>query len=634
MSQFQLFPSPSDNRSFKDAFPKGGKKPVIRTPATESIPLEPLRDKSSPTEAVIFKLIQDTRSIKTPAKAHVSRSTPVSVPEIIQEHEMPRSPMRPEARRQKRPAERMGSPSYSTKGSEASSPQGSSSAATTPAVPMKSMFPRYNFDLPLNQQHYYPEASSRREYPRPPEIKLSAPEIDQALGPKTVPASVVNFPTGVLDPVEIYSSREELESLWEVANGQRSRSLLGHFNLRIARIGATSFAFGGSNAPFYTLQTSATNDISITRKNPSKLNNSVPVMNFKLEEKSCRQPPYDGLIAILFPRLAAILAIDQATELAKELRLSPSEAAEAEGGALQRVAAQESCKLLWNQSKRVYEFHHPALCRQQPPALVGAAGIPLSPVRSKYSGVLHITVSNSSKETGHVQPPTILVTTPLPANAVETGNMAATPRTSTLPLTDLDEPLASLDLGTMTFSISTASIITTVPSLYAIDALVSAVLAVAASDESTRTALEELNITATYPETQSSSGCTGFNGTFVTTLAEREDAKEGRQLWSKIKSAQSDNDDQKKWYQFWGKRKPKPKRLKNRKIVVEEFDMDKYGRYGHGAREGRKLPWITRAFLRILFFTLDVVVHGLTLIVKVIAWLMIGMTRCVTSERL
>ncbi|PWY92053.1 proline-rich protein [Aspergillus heteromorphus CBS 117.55] len=633
MSQFQLFPSPtSDARTVKDSIPRGKQKPVLRTPP-ESIPLEPLRDKSSPTEAVIFKLIEDTHSLKTPPKAHASTSTPVSIPETIQERETSRSPMH-HAMRQKRP-ERVGSP-YSTKVSEASCPQSSSSVTTAPAVQMKSMFPRYDFDLPPNQQHYYPEPSSHREHPRPPDIMLSAPEIDRALGPKTVPASVMDFPTGVLDPLEPYSAREELESLWEAANGQRSRSLPGDFHLLIERIDSKTFSFGTPNIPFYTLSTSATNDITITRRNPSRPDSSVPVMNFKLEKRSRRQPPYDGLVAILFPRLAAILAIDQAMELSKELRLPPSEAAEAEGDALKRVAAQESCKLLWNQSKKVYEFQHPALCRQQPPALVGAAGVPLSPMRSKYSGVLHITVSSSSEGTRGSQPPTILVTTPLPANAVETGSMVATPRTSTLPLTDLDEPLASLDLATMIFSISTASIIATVPSLFAIDAVVSAVLAVAASDESTKIALEGLEFTAATPKSQSSSGNTSFHGPFVTTLAELEDAKEGSQLWARIKSVQSssDSDSEKRWYQFWGKRNLKqPKQPKNRKIVVEEFDMAKYGRYRRGAREGQKLPWITRACLRILFLSLDVIVHVLTLIVKVIAWLMVGMTRCVTSER-
>ncbi|PYI02272.1 hypothetical protein BO78DRAFT_400674 [Aspergillus sclerotiicarbonarius CBS 121057] len=597
MNQFQLFPS--DNRPPRDVSQWAKKRPAIRA-QTDTIPREDLHDKSSPTEAVIFKLIQDTNTIKPPPKA-ISRS-PVSIPETIQERTS-RSPLYDRNVRQ-RPTERVGSPSH-LRTSEASRSQNSSPAAA-PVVPMKPRVPRYNFDLPSNQQHPEPSYNGHHYYPRPDMVPPPAPEIDQALGPRTVPASVMNFPAGVLDPVETYSSQEELQSLWEVANGQRPQNLPGTFNLRIERLDSDTLAFGNPKAPFYTMKTSG-KDISIIRRNPSKQESSVPVMNLKLESPSRRQPPYDGLISILFPRLAAILAIDQATELAEELRLSPSEAVQAEGDALKRAAAQESCKLLWSQSKQVYELHHPALSK--PPALVGAAGIPLSPVRSKYSGVLHIMVSCSKDEA-----PTILVTTPLPANADDA--MPATPRTSTLPLTDSDEPLASLDLRGMTLSIATV-VIGAIPSLYAVDSLVSAMLAVAVSDESSRRVLEGIKV---YDADRSSTG-TGPND--LLTLAEREDDQEGSQLWSKMKPKPNSA---RKWY-HWGAPKPK-----TRNIVVEEFDMDQYGRYGGGSREGQKLPWITRACLRGLFWSLDVVVHVLTAIVKGMAWLMVSLTRCVTRS--
>ena len=37
--------------------------------------------------------------------------------------------------------------------------------------------------------------------------------------------------------------------------------------------------------------------------------------------------------------------------------------------------------------------------------------------------------------------------------------------------------------------------------------------------------------------------------------------------------------------------------------------------------------------LRVLFFALDLVVKGLTVLVKVLAWVLVNMTRCVTSEK-
>ncbi|RAK98277.1 uncharacterized protein BO80DRAFT_388024 [Aspergillus ibericus CBS 121593] len=583
MNQFQLFP-PSDSTA-PSVSHWAKRRPAIRT-QTDTTPTEVSHDKGSPTEAVLFKLIADTNTIKPPPKA-ISRS-PVSIPETIQERTS-RSPLYDRNARQ-RQVERIGSPSHLR--NEASR---SYSPAMAPEVPLKSRVPRYNLGLPVNQ--HYSEPSYSHQYPRP-DRSPPAPEIDQALGPKTVPASVMNFPADVLDPVESYSSQEDLQSLWEVANGQRPQNLPGTFNLRVERLDPDTLAFGNPQSPFYTMTTSG-KDISITRRNPSKLESSVPVMNLKLEAPSRRQPPYDGLISILFPRLAAILAIDQATELADELRLSPAEAAQAEGDALKRAAAQESCKLLWSQSKQVYELHHPALSK--PPALVGAAGIPLSPVRSKYSGVLHIMGSCSTEDA-----PIVLVTTPLPANADDA--MPATPRTSTLPLTDADEPLASLDLRSMTLSIATVGI-AAIPSLYAVDSIVSAMLAVAVSDETSKGVLERIPV---Y-DARSSTG----NPNEILTLAEREDAKEGSQR--SMKSSDST-------HRHGGESKPK-----TRKIVVEEFDMDQYGRYG-GSREGEQMPWVTRACLRGLFWSLEVVVNVLTAIVKGMAWLVVSLTRCVTRS--
>lgn len=109
---------------------------------------------------------------------------------------------------------------------------------------MKSIFPRYNPNLPLSQQQYYPQnigsSDLRRQAISRNQDRLSLsppPEIDKLLGPKTVPASVMNFPANALDPVDTiqYSSAEALESLWEAANGQRLENVLGTFNLRMAR---------------------------------------------------------------------------------------------------------------------------------------------------------------------------------------------------------------------------------------------------------------------------------------------------------------------------------------------------------------------------------------------------------------
>lgn len=101
------------------------------------------------------------------------------------------------------------------------------------------MFPTLDPKLPLDQQTYQPRAPNEfpKTKPRKPQLTLSpTSEIDQVLGPKTVPASVLNFPTGVLETDEIrYSSPQELEVLWEAANGQRPSDLFGTFNLPMSK---------------------------------------------------------------------------------------------------------------------------------------------------------------------------------------------------------------------------------------------------------------------------------------------------------------------------------------------------------------------------------------------------------------
>ena len=369
-----------------------------------------------------------------------------------------------------------------------------------------------------------------------------------------------------------------------------------------------------------------------------------------LEDRDRRNPPNDGLVSLVFSRLAAILALDQAEELKKRHLLTPSEATEVEADALQRAAAQESYRLIWNHSRRIYELQHASLSNHDRPALVGAGGIALSPVHKKQQGTLHISVSTPSSGKSTCQPPTILVTTPVSSNSVEGASRAPSPRTSTLPLTDSDEPLASLDLGTMTLSISAAAIITAIPSLYAIDSLIAAILAVAVSDEATNPVLADMPLNQ-HTQKQPQYHPTLFNGKLVATLAEREDALQGEELVSRIKSTSGPDSDPESTsnpntktkpslLHFWRKSKPKPQKQKtkdknkNKKIVVEEFDLERYGRYTQSSsREGQKLPGGVRGVLRVMFFALDLVVKGLTVLVKVLAWVLVNMTRCVTSEK-
>lgn len=402
------------------------------------------------------------------------------------------------------------------------------------------------------------------------------------------------------------------------------------------RSGPATFTFGDQQRPFYTLNTYSTDELAISRADPSKTNSAIPIVTFGLENRMRRQPPNDGLVALIFSQLAAMLAISQAEELSKRHTLSSTEAARTESDALKRAAALESCQLTWVPERRIYELKHPSLSKQQRPALVGTSGIALSPVQSP--GILHITVSTSSEDRlTSRQPPTILVTTPALPNTTDEARLAATTRTSTLPLTDADEPLASLDMGSKSLSLSVASIITAMPSLYAIDSVVAAILAVAVSDEATNPVLADMPVYTNEKPLPPQPSPARFQGKLVATLAEREDAVQGETPLSRIKSTPAKPENRRRTFKFkfWARTKLKRGRKTNsKKIVVEEFDLERYGRYSPGSsRKGQKLPGVTRGALKTMFWLLDVLVRSLTALVKVMAWLMMNVTRCVTSDR-
>jgi hypothetical protein len=397
------------------------------------------------------------------------------------------------------------------------------------------------------------------------------------------------------------------------------------------------------------------NGLSVMRNHPLKPNRSVPVMDLKLEDRARRQPPHDGLVTVIFSRLAAMLAVEQATELTRQHHLAPTEAMEVKTHALSRAAAQESCRLIWNERQNRYELQHPSLLTQQSASLVGEDGIPLSRVQTAKPGTLHITVS-PALDSDSIQAPTIVVTSPAFPNAVEAANSAATPRTSTLPHTDDDEPLASLDLNTMCLSICAGVTTAIIPSLYAIDSLIAAIVAVAISDSATNAVLADTEIYIPGLETPRTparrnrfrnsvattvqTARTAFTGKFVATLAEREDVEEEVKLMNQIRSSESKNEKKKdkgSFFRFGGgsssKAKSKPKK-KTKQIVIEEFDLEKYGHYGHdSSRKGQELPGVTRTLLSILVFGLEVVVAILSMGVKCLAWILVNVTRCVTSEK-
>jgi hypothetical protein len=112
---------------------------------------------------------------------------------------------------------------------------------TSPVVPIRSMFPTYNPSIRLSQQHYFPQRATdiqRENVSREDYIPSRSPSrLDEALGPRTAPASIVDFPTDIFARREpTFSSVPELEKLWAATNGGHDpETMAGDFDLRMSR---------------------------------------------------------------------------------------------------------------------------------------------------------------------------------------------------------------------------------------------------------------------------------------------------------------------------------------------------------------------------------------------------------------
>ncbi len=133
-----------------------------------------------------------------------------------------------------------------------------------------------------------------------------------------------------------------------------------------------AFTFGASRTePFYDLQTLKHNNADtlsseciIRRRHPTK-GVIVPVVTLTLESPSRRLPPQDGLITRIYPKLAALMALDKATSSptspAVKGNTAPLDVEKIAEEALARAADRESCALRWDNEYQQYRLWHPSL---------------------------------------------------------------------------------------------------------------------------------------------------------------------------------------------------------------------------------------------------------------------------------
>lgn len=181
---------------------------------------------------------------------------------------------------------------YAPAGPSSSVPPGT---AIGEPPPLRSIFPRYNPDLPLDRQEYYPTQASPTHIPqaaisRPLYSPRSAaagasgdprnpPHGSQVVSPALTANSTSRWPghrhhePAVIPPV---STTEELRGLWKVTNGWKASSLEAHnYCLKMtAAADAPIYTLSSStNQPFYCLRidpTSAAAHVSLSRYDPNK----------------------------------------------------------------------------------------------------------------------------------------------------------------------------------------------------------------------------------------------------------------------------------------------------------------------------------------------------------------------------
>lgn len=246
-AQFQLFPPPPpritttvDANPFRRAKSKAGVQGA-------SFPLQSLV-KSPDAATVIIEIVEELPKVQPLPQAHISppkERSPSGDSGIAVGDDTPTNARAP-LQSSLPPPPPPPAPSSSTYSESptlvSSSSYPSQSDTTSPIVPMRSMFPTYNPNLPLNQQQYYPQreaslqgqVASREEY----SPNLASPsQLDEVLGgAKTAPSSVIDFPLDdVAAKTPVFSSTQELDRLWEATNGQEPDSVLPSFDLHMSR---------------------------------------------------------------------------------------------------------------------------------------------------------------------------------------------------------------------------------------------------------------------------------------------------------------------------------------------------------------------------------------------------------------
>ncbi|KAE8451349.1 hypothetical protein EG329_003978 [Mollisiaceae sp. DMI_Dod_QoI] len=239
---------------------------------------------------------------------------------------------------------------------------------------MRSIFPRYNPEIALEHQAYFPTQTSPIHIPktvinrRPYSPSISGRSPLQS--PAATGALPGQFPRGLQDEsIMEPSSTNELKEFWKVVNGWKVSSSEGRtFCLKMTSdVEEPIHTLSSATQPFYTLRlmpTSTSAQMTLMRHDPNKSTKSTSpklgssskqkegseVMSTTLEEQARRLPPNDGLVALLYPKAASDLVIDLANKPPR-----------ADAEQVIASAERECGRLVWDEDSGKYYLVHPAM---------------------------------------------------------------------------------------------------------------------------------------------------------------------------------------------------------------------------------------------------------------------------------
>ncbi|KAK0117938.1 hypothetical protein ONS95_012250 [Cadophora gregata] len=245
-----------------------------------------------------------------------------------------------------------------------------------PAV-MQSLFPRYNPQIALEHQAYFPTQTSPTHIQhtvinrRPYSPSISERSTAGLQSPMPIGIAPGRFPKGLSDDFVLEAStNDELKEFWKVVNGWRVSSSEGRrFCLKMTSDKEEPVhTLSSATQPFYTLRlipTSTSAHMTMLRHDPNRLlkgtgspklgssskpNPGAEVMSTTLEETARRLPPNDGLVALLYPRAASDMVIELANKSNR-----------ADADQVIAAAERECGRLVWDHDSGKYYLVHPAI---------------------------------------------------------------------------------------------------------------------------------------------------------------------------------------------------------------------------------------------------------------------------------